>query len=208
MTFSLLDDTDLYLETPCTVGGAPGVIVQGACAPTSVRHETIAVAGGAPVTLDILTTPHGPTLNATNPALDGFPPLALKWAAAQPDWRVDGLFTLSAARDHVSAASSLQQISIGLNVVYAEAQSGHIGYQMTGFAPRRSLENTRGPVDGSDGADEWNGSVPYSLLPHVFNPAGGVLATGNNPIVPPDYAPGACQLTSRARRTRQTAPWS
>jgi penicillin G amidase len=97
VTFGLLDETDLYLEMPCTVGEAPGAIVQDACAPTSVRHETIAVAGGAPVTLDILTTPHGPTLNAANPALDGFPPLALNWAAAQLDWRVDGLLTLSAA---------------------------------------------------------------------------------------------------------------
>jgi acyl-homoserine lactone acylase PvdQ len=53
-----------------------------------VRHETIAVAGGTPLTLFILTTPHGPTLNAANPALEGFPPLALKWAAAQSDWRL------------------------------------------------------------------------------------------------------------------------
>jgi penicillin amidase len=44
-------------------------------------------------------------------------------------------------------------------------------------------------VPGNDGAHEWTGYVDPNDLPKVYDPSSHALATGNNRIVPDDYAP-------------------
>ncbi len=43
------------------------------------------------------------------------------------------------------------------------------------------------PVDALDASQAWSGYVPYSALPAVVDPPGGVLATANARITPDDY---------------------
>ena len=49
---------------------------------------------------------------------------------------------------------------------------------------RRSAEVT--PVPGS-GSHEWRGFLPLAELPQRLNPAGGVIATANDNVLPPGY---------------------
>src|SRR5207247_10789744 len=50
---------------------------------------------------------------------------------------------------------------------------GNIGYAMSGLVPVRAVGDGTVPLDGSTGANEWNGSVDPDKLPAVLNPASG-----------------------------------
>ena len=43
------------------------------------------------------------------------------------------------------------------------------------------------PVDGTSGANEWDGTIPFDDLPRAFNPPGGMIITANQNPFPPDY---------------------
>ena len=74
----------------------------------------------------------------------------------------------------------------GQNFVYADVD-GNIGYQATGRLPIR--KNCQGdvPSDGVSGDCEWDGYVPYTDLPRVFNPESGIIASANQNTFPRDF---------------------
>ena len=74
----------------------------------------------------------------------------------------------------------------GQNVMYADAD-GHIGYQATGRIPIRAAGDGSLPVSGSDDAHEWKGWIPFDEMPHVYDPASGILASANGRIAPNGY---------------------
>lgn len=196
ITFGNFDDADLYIETTRQTPNGEQVSFQGQWVPVQSRQETFDVAGAAPVTLTIETTPHGPILNAALPDLDALGQLALKTAVAQSAWTIDGFFSLPKATNWSSFRTALQQESIGLNFLYADNGSkyGNIGYQMAGLVPQRDLDNTLTPVPGDDGAHEWTGYAAFGQLPSVYNPPEHILETSNNRIVPSYYAPGGTPI--------------
>ena len=69
------------------------------------------------------------------------------------------------------------------NFVYADVD-GHIGYQLPGAIPVRTLATDIGdrPVPGWDGQHEWESYVPFDDLPSVFDPPSGRIATANNAV--------------------------
>ncbi|GAA5180202.1 penicillin acylase family protein [Rugosimonospora acidiphila] len=75
----------------------------------------------------------------------------------------------------------------GENQVYADVK-GNIGWKPGGLAPRRSGYDGLLPVPG-DGRYEWNGFVPSSKLPQVFNPAQGYFASANQYNLPAGTPP-------------------
>ena len=56
------DVQDLFVETPDPANPA-NYLYKGASVPFTTRQETIAVAGGDPVTITVRETVHGPVLN-------------------------------------------------------------------------------------------------------------------------------------------------
>ncbi len=75
----------------------------------------------------------------------------------------------------------------GENMVWAD-RNGHIGWQAVGLAPIRPNWTGLVPVPG-DGRFEWNGYLPIKQLPHSNDPASGFIATANNNLTSPDFAP-------------------
>ena len=69
------------------------------------------------------------------------------------------------------------------NFVYADVD-GHIGYQLPGAIPVRTLATDIGdrPVPGWDGQHEWESYVPFDDLPSVFDPPSGRIVTANNAV--------------------------
>ncbi len=158
--------------------------------PLTIRTETIAVAGGEPVTLRVRETHHGPILNDAEPRLRDAPPMALAWTAiAGPDRTLEAFLRLDTARsfDEFRAALSVYGAP-AQNFVYADA-AGHIGYLMPGWVPIRQAADDLGdrPRPGWDAAHEWLDRIPADALPRLFDPPTGWIVTANNQIVGPDY---------------------
>ena len=121
-------------------------------APFTIRTETIKVAGGEDVTLNVRETSHGPVLNDADARLkDASSLYALRWTAlAVPDRVLEAFLAIDRASDWTSFRDALRTFGApSQNFVYADAD-GHIGYQMPGAIPVRTDPADQGlrPVPG------------------------------------------------------------
>jgi penicillin G amidase len=198
------DNTDLYVEHLDPVGHPNEYLYQGQWLPLGIRHETFKIAGSSQaVTLTVRTTGDGPIINDVVSSLSGSSTLlSLKWTALQPGYRFAGFFELDRATDWKSFQAALADISISQNFVYADTL-GNIGYQMSGCLPIRPAENDSLPVDGSSGAYAWQGCVPFSQLPSLYDPPTHIIATANNQIVPDSYPIYVSDQWDRGFRARR-----
>ena len=216
------DVTDLFVER--VVGDE--ALVDGARWPLTVRSETIEVAGGAPVTITVRSTGHGPVVSDvldTEAVGQAGYRVALGWAGLTPGTTAHGVFALSTASDADgvrAAAASLQ--SPALNVVFATTD-GHIGYQAAGRVPVRGSDP---PPDGTDpspdGTDpppdppldgtwprlgwnssyDWQGWVDPADLPSLLDPDEGFVVAADQQVGAGSHLPGDWDYGYRAQRIR------
>jgi penicillin amidase len=147
------------------------------------RQETIHVKGKPDVTLDVVTTRHGPIISEVLPGETR--KIALRWTLQ------DGMglmfFDVNTAQNWDEFRKAFSTFGApGQNVMYGDVD-GHIGYQATGRVPIRVAGDGSLPVSGSDDAHEWKGWIPFDEMPHVYDPPGGILATANGRIAPDGY---------------------
>ncbi len=147
------------------------------------RQEIIQVKGKPEVTLDVVTTRHGPIITDLIPGETR--KIALRWTL------YDGMglafFDVDSAQNWDEFRKAFSAFGApGQNVVYADVD-GHIGYQTTGRVPIRAAADGSLPVSGSDDAHEWKGYIPFDALPRIFDPPTGILATANGRIAPDNY---------------------
>ena len=145
--------------------------------PFTVRTETIGVAGGDDVTLTVRETRHGPVITDVDDRLKATgTPYALRWTAtAEPDRVSEAFLDIDRATDWTTFRAALAKFGApSQNFVYADVD-GHIGYQLPGAIPVRTLATDIGdrPVPGWDGQHEWESYVPFDDLPSVFDPPSG-----------------------------------
>ncbi|MCB7136979.1 penicillin acylase family protein [Cellulosimicrobium marinum] len=192
--------------------------------PLETRTETLRVAGGEDVELEIRSTVHGPVVSGVVGELDavtqspvdgtrlGEYAVALQWTALEPGRTADAVFAFNLAADaeDMQAAAALFEVP-AQNIVFATTD-GQIGYQAPGKIPVRG--SVSGPVasDGSwprPGWDErydWQGYVPSEQMPRVVDPAEGFVVAANQAVLPAGVEPF---LTTdwdygyRAQRIRQ-----
>ena len=180
------DNTDLYLESLDPTSHPGQYLYDRAWQPLNVRQQVIHIRGGASKTITIESTIHGPIINSGLDDLKKYPPVALKWTALQPSYSFRGFFQLNFARNWSEFLAATENISISQNFVYADVY-GNIGYRMSGVLPIRAAANGLLPVSGSTSSHEWQGYVPQSEMPTLYNPATHIIATANNRIVPNNY---------------------
>lgn len=168
-TVLMADVQDLYRESIVDGKALRG---GGAPEPVSSRRETILVAGGAPVEVEIRATSHGPLVTRN---------LALRWTALDPAAiglpvkamdLADGPEAFERALDRLLGPS--------FNVVWA-AKTGAIGWRASGILPlRRPGTSGAVPYDGRDPENDWKGYRLPAEMPRVTNPPEGFLATAND----------------------------
>lgn len=196
------DNSDLYAETLDPKGHPGQYLYEGNWLSLTSRRETIDVRGGPPVTITVNSTQHGPLINGVVSDVKSMPPLALKWTTLLPGYSFQGFFQLDMALNWNQFISAINHISISQNFVYADVD-GNIGYRMSGLLPLRPEANRLGPVDGSVPTYEWQGYVPQSAMPTLFNPPTHIIATANQQIVSdnyPEYVTNDWDQGYRARR--------
>ncbi|MGA3197577.1 MAG: penicillin acylase family protein [Terriglobales bacterium] len=143
------------------------------------RQEIIHVKGKPDVTLDVVTTRHGPIITDLVPGETR--KIALRWTVydgmALPFFDLDRAQNWDEFRKPFSTFTAA-----GQNVMYADID-GNIGYQATGRIPIRAAGDGSLPVNGSDDGHEWKGYIPFDDMPRVYDPPEGILAT----ITPDNY---------------------
>ena len=149
------------------------------------RQEIIRVKGKPEVTLDVVTTRHGPIISDVVPGETR--KLALKWTGLDPQATHVPFFAINSAQNWQQFQAAFSHLGApSQNVVYADVD-GHIGYQATGFIPIRASGDGSVPERGEDDTHEWTGYVPYDKLPSIYDPPSGVIATANGRVTPDDY---------------------
>ena len=147
------------------------------------RREIIHVKGKPDVSLEVVTTRHGPIVTDLVPGETR--KLAMRWTL------YDGIrspfFAIDSAQNWAEFQQAFSQFDApAQNVVYADVD-GNIGYHATGKIPIRATGDGSLPENGSDNAHEWIGYIPFDKLPSVYNPASGMIATANGCIAPRKY---------------------
>ncbi|HEX7137779.1 MAG TPA: penicillin acylase family protein [Vicinamibacterales bacterium] len=171
---------------------------RGAQEPIKEIPETIVVKGASPVQLIVRVTRHGPivsdAINAISEASTKTPkpatvdPLAFRWTALDDDdTTMQSFLKLNEARNWEDFSGALREfVAPSQNFVYADVD-GHIGYYAPGRIPVRASGDGSRPTDGWTGETEWTGWVPFSELPHLYDPPGHFIVTANHRPEPADY---------------------
>jgi penicillin amidase len=147
------------------------------------RQETIHVKDKPDVTVDVVSTRHGPIVTELLPGETR--KIALRWTLQDGEGLV--FFDVDSAQNWDEFRKAFSNfLAPGQNVMYGDVD-GHIGYQATGRVPIRATGDGSLPVNGSDDEHEWKGWIPFDEMPHVYDPPSGILATANGRIAPDGY---------------------
>ena len=171
---------DLYMERLDQRNGQ--YLFQGRVEQARREREVIAVKGAAPQEISYWVTRHGPAIIEDNNRV-----ITLKWAAADASVFRFMFLDLDRARNWQEFTEATSRFAgPGQNIVYGDVD-GNIGYHATGKVPIRRNYPGDVPVDGSSGANEWEGYIPFAELPQAFNPASGYIVTANQNPFPRNY---------------------
>ena len=206
------DVADLYVERV----EEDGYWQDGEKHPFEQRTETISVAGGEDVELEVRSTKHGPIVSdltddfaavaadprvgtgtgaeetAADPSADGdLPPgenaISLQWTALTAGTTPEAIFTLNRAENFSDFRLAASQFDVpAQNLMYADVE-GNIGYQAPGKLPIRGEGDGWLPQPGWDSAYDWKGYIPFEEQPVIYNPESGYIVTANNAIVDDEY---------------------
>ncbi len=183
MTHAQGDRWDVYRERVSRNGSGPEAAWLDGTEALERRDEVIEIRGEESVTQTIWSTRHGPVVHGDPETDDEV--LSARFSLTDPCHDFDGMLTIFTANNIHDARQGFRCYdSISGNFCFAD-QQGDIGYQYTGRVPIRAAKLT--PVNGWDGAHEWDGDVPVDELPQDLNPETGVIITANNRTTTADY---------------------
>lgn len=178
------DVQDLFVETLAKDDPDSYVTPKGA-AKFAVREETVFVKDGAPVTLRIRATRHGPVISDLEEGLaDSGQVVALSFTGLdENDTTSEALRRINLAQNWAEFQNALKLYQTPPQNIMMADRDGHIGFTAAGVVPVRKQGNGRFPVNGASGAYDWIGFVPFTYWPRTYDPAGGALLNANNAVV-------------------------
>ncbi len=207
------DVQDLYMEKLDNPENPRQYLYMGKWYDLEKKKEIINVKGRKPEILDLMFTRHGPLVNdlvkiskddlkdfknkakfagkwspLQRDRWEGSEPLALRWAVHDGCISIKSIFLFNQARNWDEFRNALSYWdNLGESFIYADNQ-GNIGYQSAAKIPIRNPKHLGTiPVPGWTGEYEWKGYIPFNLLPNLYNPPTGFVATANNKTVTDAY---------------------
>lgn len=149
-----------------------------------VRQTSLKVAGAAPRSIAIRRTALGPVI----PVEPGEPAYAVRWAGFERSAIGRASLALPFSRSFAEMRRALADWDTPPTNWLWAGRDGRIGFQEAGRFPLRvgGTDGSR-PQDGTRSDRLWRGFVPFEAMPHVSDPADGLIATGNNLPAPPTY---------------------
>ena len=202
------DDCDLYCETFHPKNRSL-VKYRGRWVKARIIKETIKVKGGDDVIHQVTVTPHGPVISDFIDEYKG-KPVSLFWAFLQRENpMLDALYRASRAENMDDFEKGLSLLTApGLNFAYADSAGNTAWWAAGTVFIRPAHVNHQNILDGASGRDEILGYLPFSLNPHLKNPASGIIVTANNrstdrPLGPVKDIKGYWAPSDRAERITQ-----
>ena len=177
-TSSGVDAVDEYVETIEKKGDRYFYKYGGEERPVAVRVITVPYktdSGMAKQKFTVYGTTHGPVVRE----LDG------KWVSVKlmqlPVKQLMQSFLRTKARDYKSYLKAMElEANSSNNTIFADAD-GDIAYFQGNFIPKRDARfDFTKPVDGSDPATDWHGTLSVDETPHLLDPKSGWLYNSNN----------------------------
>ncbi len=194
VTYLKADTSDFFIED-CRKGGVNGWQYRRGEAwhDFSLREEPVRHKKGDAETLRILSNPQG-TLECwpDSPGLY----LSTAWVGNRPgSGRSIGVWL-----DVLASANVVEAMDVArtcpqptLNWIFADRE-GHIGQQAAGWVPLRNPEHSGLlPIPAWDEKNHWRGVIDPNLLPRIYDPPEGFIASANENINPPG-GPEICTL--------------
>ncbi|MGH8815798.1 MAG: penicillin G acylase, partial [Achromobacter pestifer] len=170
------DDVDIYAEK-LDPADRTRYFHNGEWKTMEKRTELIQVKGAAPVLMDVYRTVHGIVTK-----FDDTQHVAYAKARAWEGYELQSLMAWThkaQSRNWDQWKQQAARHALTINWYYADDR-GNIGYAHTGFYPKRKPgHDPRLPVPGT-GEMDWDGMLPFSTNPQVYNPRQGFIANWNN----------------------------
>lgn len=155
-----------------------------------VLSETIRVRGQEqPVSLEIVSTRHGPLINGLLPAPEGdaHPPLALRWTGHEANGFVHALLGMNRSQTWADFRAAAQQWATPVQNIICADHQGAIASLTVGLVPIRDQGLGLVPAPGFSGSHEWTGWVAADALPQAVNPDSGYVVSANQKLAGDDY---------------------
>ena len=177
-TSSGVDAIDEYLETVTKNGDRYSSKYGSEERPLETSVITVpykTASGMAEKKFTVYRTTHGPVVREQ----DG------KWVAIKlmqkPIEQLEQSYLRTKARDYKSYLKTMElYANSSNNTIFADAD-GDIAYFHGNFIPKRDTRfDFTKPVDGSDPATDWRGTMTVDESPHLLNPKSGWLYNSNN----------------------------
>jgi acyl-homoserine lactone acylase PvdQ len=177
-TSSGVDAVDEYLETIEKKGDRYFYKYGDEERPVEVSVITVPYKtdkGMAETKFTVYRTSHGPVVRESNG----------KWVAVKlmqsPVKQLEQSFLRTKARDYKSYLKTMElYANSSNNTIFADAD-GDIAYFQGNFIPKRDTHfDFTKPVDGSNSATDWHGTLSVNETPHLLNPTSGWLYNSND----------------------------
>ncbi len=177
-TSSNVDAIDEYVETIKKVGDRYFYKYGTEERPVEVGKITVPYKtdkGMAEAEFTVYRTTHGPVVRQS----DG------KWITVKlmqvPIKQLEQSFLRTKARDYKSYLKTMEfYANSSNNTIFADAH-GDIAYFQGNFIPKRDTHfDFTKPVDGSNPATDWHGTLTVDETPHLLNPKSGWLYNSND----------------------------
>ena len=180
-----IDQQDIYVEE-INPGNHNEYKYRGKWEKMRVEREMIKVKGEQrPREIELRFTVHGPVIHEDRERNRVY---ALRWVGSEPGTAgYLASLSLNRARNWDEFQKALERWKVpSENLVYADVD-GNIGWAAAGMTPIRNGWHGLMPVPGAEGRYEWQGFLPASKLPQVYNPSQHFIATANHNILPSNY---------------------
>ncbi|MGH8588728.1 MAG: penicillin acylase family protein, partial [Gammaproteobacteria bacterium] len=114
-------------------------------------------------------------------------PVALRWTALEPEGTNLALLDMDRATNVEDAGRVMNRAGGPPQNALLADRGGRIGWTYTGRFPRRHGYDGATATDWADGSRGWEGFLPETALPRVFDPPQGLLVTANDRMLGADY---------------------
>ncbi|HUR33344.1 MAG TPA: penicillin acylase family protein [Vicinamibacterales bacterium] len=184
LTITGTDFQDVFIEE-LNPANDREALYAGKYEPLRVITESIRVKGeSAPRSIDLLFSRHGPVFHLDTTRHRAY---VLRSAFMEPG---TASYLASLKLDQARTCQEFLDLAIAWkanseNLICGDVD-GNIGFQASGYAPKRNGWDGRLPVPGT-GRYEWGGQ--RMELPREYNPPRGFIATANHNINTPGYWP-------------------
>ena len=156
---------------------------------TTLRIDTIRVRGASDVYDTVAYTAFGPVLydQDFSTRLSGNKNIALRWTAHDASNASLTFYLLNRARNYDDYQEAIRNFQCpGQNFVFA-SKTGDIAIWQQGKFPARWNGQGIYLMPGEDSSYQWQGFIPQSQNPHIYNPDTGFVQSANQRPVDSTY---------------------